>query len=118
MAKFAHELRKDLYVEHFGITYKQAEDYFNGDVWHLMIETAKKNHEIYRILFGCYPDNAITDADDMFVMAQKANSEQYHIMKVGIKGHAIPYQRHFLCNVDLSLKPSQKEYYVPDINFT
>ena len=55
---------------------------------------------------------------DIFEVAQKANSEQYDILKVGIKGHAIPYQRHFLDMVDLSLKPSQKEYYVPDINFT
>jgi phospholipase D1/2 len=58
---FAHELRKELYVEHFGVTAKQAEDYFKGDVWSFIVETAKKNHEIYRLLFGCYPDNEMTD---------------------------------------------------------
>lgn len=27
--KFAHELRVKLYMEHFAVTKKQAEDYFN-----------------------------------------------------------------------------------------
>lgn len=41
---FAHSLRKQLYMEHFNLTSKQAEDYYRDDVWSLMIETAKKNH--------------------------------------------------------------------------
>ena len=48
-------------MEHFGLSFKQAEDYYNADAWGLMVEISKKNHDLYRLLFGCYPDNAMSN---------------------------------------------------------
>lgn len=36
VSKAAHDLRVKLYVEHFGITTRQAEDCLNEDVWWLI----------------------------------------------------------------------------------
>lgn len=83
-----------------------------------MIETSRKNHEIYRVLFGCYPDNEMTRFKDIEEISSKANYNEFDILRLGIKSSAIPFQRHFLCKEDLSLGPSQKEYFVPEINFT
>lgn len=60
VSKFAHSLRKELYMEHFGLTDNESSDYFNEDVWDSIIEVSKKNHYIYRELFGCYPDDEMT----------------------------------------------------------
>lgn len=60
VSKSAHELRKKLYVEHFGLGEEEAGDYFDDDVWFSMIEISRKNHFIYRELFGCYPDDEMT----------------------------------------------------------
>ena len=48
VGKFAHSLRKELYMEHFGLTEGEAADYFDDDVWTAMVEISKKNHCIYR----------------------------------------------------------------------
>jgi hypothetical protein len=58
-------LRKELYMEHFGLTDSEATDYFDDDVWEAMIEFSKKNHCIYRELFGCYPDDEMTSFQKM-----------------------------------------------------
>ena len=50
---------------------------------------------------------------DIEKIKQKADSSVYSIAHLGIKSNAIPYQRHFLSKEDLTLKPSQKEFFVP-----
>ena len=52
-------------MEHFGLTDSDATDYFDDDVWETMIEFSKKNHCIYRELFGCYPDDEMTSFQKM-----------------------------------------------------
>ena len=83
-----------------------------------MIENGHKNQKIYRKIFGVYPDNKIKNFKDLKTVSDEADLSQYDIMKDLIKGHALIFQKDFLCNENLSLKPSQKEYYVPDISFT
>nr|VVW87708.1 unnamed protein product [Nymphaea colorata] len=48
VGKFAHSLRKELYMEHFALSDSEAADYFNEDVWDAMIEISRTNHYIYR----------------------------------------------------------------------
>lgn len=55
---------------------------------------------------------------DMEHIKKEADSSQFHVLKLGIKSHAVPFQRHFLRKEDLSLSPNRKEYFVPEINFT
>ena len=43
MCKFAHDLRKKVFMEHFGLEEKEAVDYFDDDVWWSMIANAEKN---------------------------------------------------------------------------
>ena len=69
-------------------------------------------------MFGIYPDDKIASFKDIKVVSEKADPTQYDIMKDLIKGHAVPFQKLFLCKENLTMKPSMKEYYVPDINFT
>ena len=118
MSKFAHSLRKELYMEHFGLTDIESSDYFNDDVWYSIIEVSKKNHYIYRELFGCYPDDEMTHFHKIREIEQEADPSKYELLAPLIKGQAIPFQKDFLCEEDLSLRPSQKEYFVPSICFT
>lgn len=46
--KFAHNLRVELFMEHFGTKKEEIADYHNEDTWWSMIEHADKNQEIYR----------------------------------------------------------------------
>jgi len=53
----------------------------------------------------------------MNIIGQKADSSKYDIFKDIIKGHSIPFQFNFLKNENLALNPTQKEYFLPKINF-
>jgi phospholipase D1/2 len=118
VSRFAHSLRKELYMEHFALADSEASDYLNDDVWDAMVEISRKNHYVYRSLFGCYPDDEMTNFQKMEAVAAKADPSQYDLLAPLIKGQAVPFQRHFLREENLELRPSQKEYFVPAISFT
>jgi phospholipase D1/2 len=63
-------LRVDLYVEHFDFKKEDCEDFLNEVVWKEIRINAKNNTEIYRQIFGCYPDDemkTINDVKEMIV---------------------------------------------------
>jgi phospholipase D1/2 len=118
VGQFAHSLRKELYMEHFGLSDAEASDYFNDDVWQAMVEISKKNHCLYREVFGCYPDDEMTSFQKMAEVGSEADPGKYELLAPLIRGQAIPFQRRFLAEENLELGPSQKEYFVPAISFT
>lgn len=105
-------------MEHFALSASEAQDYLNDDVWESMVEWSAKNHQIYRELFGCYPDNEMDTFESIAKVAEDADPSRYHLLKDIIKGQAIPFQLGFLRKEDLSLHAGQKEYFLPEINFT
>lgn len=104
-------------MEHFGITESESIDYFNDDVWYSIIEISKKNHNVYREIFGCYPDDQMTSFKKMREVESKADLKKYQLFSQLIKGQAIPYQKEFLKEEDLTIKPYQKQYIMPEISF-
>ncbi len=64
------KLRVDLYMEHFGFEREVCEDYHDEVLWKEIRINAKNNTEIYRMIFGCYPDDemkTIADVKEMVV---------------------------------------------------
>lgn len=75
--KFAHNLRVELFQEHFGVKREQVEDYLNEDTWWSIINHADKNQEIYREVFGIYPDNSMRNFRDIIKVKEGADITKY-----------------------------------------
>lgn len=61
-----------------------------------MIEVSKKNQNIYRELFGCYPDDEMRNFKQLKEIEEEADPSKYDLFSELIKGHAVPFQIHFL----------------------
>ena len=59
-SKFAHTLRTKLFMEHFALSAEELEDPLNLQTLKKMDLIARRNTEIYREVFRCYPDDEIT----------------------------------------------------------
>jgi phospholipase D1/2 len=115
----AKKLRVDLYMEHFGFSKEVCEDFHDELVWKEIRINAKSNTEIYRTVFGCYPDDemkTIQDVKDMII--DEPDREVYLAQTKHIKGHVVDFPLRFLEKENLNLKINQKEFFVPYINFT
>ena len=73
---------------------------------------------MYRKVFACYPDDNIKKLTDVKEFKKKANLDLYDELSKEIVGHAVEFPLYFLEYENLKLRISEKEYYVPDINFT
>lgn len=85
----AHELRKQLYMEHFGISSSEAEDPISSKTEKLVRKIAEKNTEIYRDLFGVYPDDNLKKFDDIAPFGREPMPQKYLKEVKGIRGHAV-----------------------------
>ena len=97
-----------------------------SDELHSLIwETARKNTDLYRQIFMCYPDDCYTK----FSMIPPKNTVQnkaqeyslkknYEEKKGQIIGHIVEFPLHFLEEEQLGISFFSKENLIPERNFT
>lgn len=118
VSKFAQSLRIKLFMEHFALTSKELEDPLCTETLNLMDSIAKKNSEIYKEVFRCYPDDEIISIGNFEKFCKEAKFNKYEELKNDIKGHAVMFPLKFLKEENLQFRLKNKEYYVPNHNFT
>ncbi|EGR27867.1 phospholipase d1, putative [Ichthyophthirius multifiliis] len=118
LGKSIHEFRKKLYMEHFGVSEIECEDALNDQLNENIYQNALRNTEIYREVFACYPDDTVLSINKLEEFQQSKNLGKYFEKRSHIIGNAVLLPLKFLQNENLNFKISQKEYYVPDENFT
>ena len=79
---------------------------------------AENNTLIYREVFGCYPDDTMKTYKDISTVKDNSRLDKYEELSKKIDGFVVEWPCKFLEKEDLNLKPSQKEFFVPEINFT
>ena len=127
ISNFASSLRKALLSEHLGINKHDARliDPISNELHTLLWETARKNTDLYRQIFMCYPDDCYTK----FSMIPNKNSiknkaqeyalkKNYEEKKNKIIGHIVEFPLHFLEEEQLGISFFSKENLVPERNFT
>ncbi|CAD8151474.1 unnamed protein product [Paramecium pentaurelia] len=117
-SKFAHTLRTALYMEHFDMKYEQVIDPLSLQFEKESTAQANINTRIYKQIFACYPHDDIKKVSDYEEFKAKKHLDEYDQLKQFIKGFAVTFPLQFLCEENLNIKVSQKEYLVPEISFT
>ena len=128
-ADFAHNFRTSLLAEHLGLKPDDniLFDPLSDELWEKLNNTAKKNTEIYRKLWNCYPDDNMKKFTDLKKVKKinELNEKEmnelknlYNIKKVNIKGHIVEFPLHFLEGEVLGIKFFSKENIVPENNYT
>ena len=128
-SNFAKSLRVNLWKEHLGIEDNDVKnidllnDPLTDEVWEFIINRAKKNTDIYRELFKCYPDDRYRFFKDI-PKTEKLNEknlnilrEKYEKLKGNIKGHIVEFPLEFLANEILERSFFSAEMLVPIKNF-
>ena len=69
-------------------------------------------------MFACYPDDTITRLDQIKPFQENKQLHKYDELSKKIQGHIVEFPAQFLIDEDLKFRRSDKEFYVPDINFT
>lgn len=118
VSKFAQSLRVKLFMEHFGLSMEELQDPLNQEILAKIDNNAKRNAEIYREVFRCYPDDEISIISEYDKLSKFGNIEKYEELKKEIVGHAVSFPLKFLEKEDLQLRLKNKEYYIPNHNFT
>lgn len=59
------DLRVALWQEHFGLTREQLLDPMDDHLFTLIREQANRNNDVYRQVFGCYPDDYMKTLSDI-----------------------------------------------------
>ena len=109
-------MRLQLYAEHFGLRKSEAADPLESRK--LLAQIARRNTEIYREVFACYPDDNVQQIADLEEFRSTARPERDAALKSQIKGFAVEWPLRFMENENLYLSVTNKEYYIPLINFT
>ncbi|CAK62572.1 unnamed protein product (macronuclear) [Paramecium tetraurelia] len=117
-SKFAHTLRTSLYMEHFDMPYEKVIDPLNLQFEKESTAQANINTRMYKQVFACYPHDDIRKVSDYQEFKANKHLDEYDQFKSFIKGHAVIFPLQFLCEEDLNIKVTQKEYYVPENSFT
>ncbi len=84
----------------------------------MISKKAENNTLVYREVFGCYPDDTMKTYKDILAVQMNAKLTKYEELSKKIDGFVVEWPYRFLEKEDLNLKPSQKEFFVPEINFT
>ncbi len=63
-------------MEHFGISRGEAEKFWEENIWVQLHHIAKRNTEIYRYVFGCYPDDKMKKLADITVFEKKTANDK------------------------------------------
>ena len=126
-ANFAHSFRVNLLAEHLGVDPKDdiLKDPLSDEFLHLVQNTAHNNTEIYRKLWGCYPDDMYQSFKDLRGHKKPTTKEEidnlrneYLKEKDKIIGHAVEFPLHFLEKENLGISFFSVENIVPEKNFT
>ena len=126
-ANFAYTFRVNLFAEHLGLDPKNPilADPLSDDFLKLLQNTANTNTNIYRQIWGCYPDDQYRSFKDLKEHKTPTTKEEldqlrnvYEKNKKGIVGHAVEFPLHFLENENLGISFFSVENIVPERNFT
>ena len=122
-ANLAYTFRVNLFAEHLGVDPKNSilADPLSDEFLHLVQNTAHNNTEIYRELWGCYPDDqylTFKDLKNHKPLSREELLEKYNKKKDEIIGHAVEFPLHFLENENLGIDFFSVENLVPEKNFT
>ena len=126
-ANFAYTFRVNLFAEHLGLDPKNPilADPLSDDFLKLLQNTASTNTNIYRQIWGCYPDDQYRSFKDLKEHKTPTTKEEldqlrnvYEKNKKGIVGHAVEFPLHFLENENLGISFFSVENIVPERNFT
>ena len=124
---FAVSFRKSLMAEHLGISPDDPilDDPLSNELHSLIISRAKNNTEIYRDLFGCYPDDYYTNFKLLKNIKKKRKEEdpkillqKYNELKNKIAGHIVEFPLLFLKEERLGISFFSVENLIPEYNFT
>ncbi|CAD8140682.1 unnamed protein product [Paramecium pentaurelia] len=114
--RFAYDLRRDLYNEHFHITdYRKPND---PDLVKQIQFQIRNNTILYRQIFACYPDDCVLTFKQLKQFKSSANLQSYFTLQHEIVGFGVEWPLEFLKEESLKLPVFAKEVLVPDINFT
>ena len=91
LPKFSYSLRKHLFMNSFDMLEEEVEDIMNPDMWKKIEEQCNKNNDIYRQVFGCWPDNKILVDEDIDKLKGESDISLYDSLKDQIKGYAVSY---------------------------
>ena len=126
-ANFAYTFRVNLFAEHLGLDPKNPilADPLSDDFLKLIQNTANTNTNIYRQLWGCYPDDQYRSFKDLKEQKKATTKEEidklrkdYESKKNSIVGHVVEFPLHFLENENLGISFFSVENIVPERNFT
>ena len=126
-ANFAYTFRVNLFAEHLGVDPSNPilADPLSDDFLKLIQNTANTNTNIYRKLWGCYPDDQYRSFKDLKEQKKATTKEEidklrtdYEKNKKGIVGHVVEFPLHFLENENLGISFFSVENIVPERNFT
>jgi len=118
VGKFAHTLRVNLYKEHLNFQDEEVEDPLDPALNERMDAIAKINTRVFREVFACYPDDEVTKLQEVKEFKETRNLDRYDELAGQIQGNIVEFPLHFLVDDDLTFKMTNKEYLVPNINFT
>ena len=120
-AKLALMLRKKLMAEHLGIDPNDniLDDPLSSDLFNLISTRAKNNSDIYREIFGCYPDDKYNTYNSIKNDKKSPDAllNKYKKMKDQIVGHIVEFSLQFLKDEDL-WKKSLFENLLPSYTFS
>ena len=126
-ANFAYTFRVNLFAEHLGLNPKDKIliDPVSDEFLHLLQNTARNNTEIYRKLWGCYPDDIYQSFKDLKDVKKFTTQYEYELLKDeylqvkdNIIGHTVEFPLHFLEKENLGISFFSVENIVPEKNFT
>lgn len=78
----------------------------------------QNNTDIYRKVFGCYPDNNMRTYDDIQLVKSQSNTALYDKLIHGLHGHVVEFPIYFLESEDLNKKGLRKEKALPKATMT
>jgi len=100
--RFAYSLRRNCWKRIFGFDHLyEVDDPLSVEMWRIIDMQTWRNEEIYREVFGCYPDNKITKMEEVDIFANNSNIQLYDQKHHLIKGLAINFPLNFLKNENL-----------------
>ena len=100
--RFAHSLRVKCFQQLFGVPEtEKVMDPLDQDMWRNIYLQVHTNTQVYRSVFGCYPDEQIRTYDDVELLARQAQPELYFELAPHIRGHAVEWPLAFMDREDL-----------------
>ncbi len=117
--KQTYQFRKNLFMEHFGLSVNDSVDYIDDKVWAEFVNRAVNNTKVFREVFACIPDDNVATIFGIDSFQEKnGDISKWSTLSQYIKGHVVTFPLEFMSGEDLTFKPTQKEYFAPDHTFT